>query len=54
MARIRLVWYWKRYMRKSRYRYKRYLLYLPIDDWVDATLSKCSFKVHCTLKVSHT
>jgi len=37
MTRIRLVWYWKRYMRKSRYRYKRYLLYLPkaIGDLVD-------------------
>ena len=37
MVRIRTVWYWKRYMRKSRYRYKRYLLYLPkaIGDLVD-------------------
>jgi hypothetical protein len=37
MVRIRAVWYWKRYMTKSRYRYKRYLLYLPksIGDAVD-------------------
>ena len=41
MARIRLVWYWKRYMRKSRYRYKRYLLYLPIDigDQLDLSVN---------------
>jgi hypothetical protein len=32
-----VAWYWNRYMRKSRYRYKRYLLYLPkaIGDLVD-------------------
>ena len=30
MTRIRLVWCWKRYMRKGRYRCKRYLLYLPV------------------------
>lgn len=37
MVRIRTVWYWKRYMTKSRYRYKRYLLYVPksIGDAVD-------------------
>jgi hypothetical protein len=37
MVRIRVVWYWKRYMRKSRYRYKRYLVYLPkaIGDLAD-------------------
>jgi len=35
-----LVWYWKRYMRKSRYRCKRYLLYLPvaIGDRVDLSV----------------
>jgi hypothetical protein len=37
MVRIRVVWYWKRYMRKSRYRYNRYLVYLPkaIGDLAD-------------------
>jgi hypothetical protein len=37
MVRIRVVWYWKQYMRKSRYRYKRYLVYLPkaIGDLAD-------------------
>jgi hypothetical protein len=30
MTRIRLVWYWKRYMRKARYRCKRYFFYLPV------------------------
>ena len=37
MVRVRVVWYWKRYMRKSRYRYKRYLLPLPkaIGDILD-------------------
>jgi hypothetical protein len=30
MTKIRLVWYWKRYMRKGRYRCKRYFLYLPV------------------------
>jgi len=29
MVRIRVVRYWKRYMRKNRYLCKRYLLYLP-------------------------
>ncbi len=29
MVRVKIVWYWKRYMRKSRYRYKRYFLPLP-------------------------
>ncbi len=40
MARIRVVWYWKHYMRKNRYRYKRYLVYLPkaIGDVVDTRL----------------
>ena len=40
MVRIRPVWYWKRYLTKSRYRYKRYLLYLPktIGDRVDTTI----------------
>lgn len=40
MARIRLVWYWKRYMRKGRYRCRRYLLYLPvaIGDQVDRSV----------------
>lgn len=40
MTRIRLVWYWKRYMRKGRYRCKRYLLYLPvaIGDQVDLSV----------------
>ena len=40
MTRIRLVWYWKRYMRKGRYRCKRYLLYLPvaIGDQVDRSV----------------
>ena len=28
--RVRLVPYWKRYMRKARYRCKRYFLYLPV------------------------
>lgn len=37
MVRIRVVWYWKPYMRKRRYRCKRYLVYLPkaIGDLVD-------------------
>jgi hypothetical protein len=37
MVRVRVVWYWKQYMRKSRYRYKRYLLPLPkaIGDLLD-------------------
>ncbi len=30
MVRIRVVWYWKRYMRKARYRCKRYFFYLPV------------------------
>lgn len=40
MTRIRLVWYWKRYLRKGRYRCKRYLLYLPvaIGDRVDLSV----------------
>jgi hypothetical protein len=40
MTKIRLVWYWKRYMRKGRYRCKRYLLYLPvaIGDQVDRSV----------------
>ena len=38
MARLRVVWYWKRYMRKSRYHYKRYFLPVPkaIGDMLDA------------------
>jgi hypothetical protein len=37
LVRIRAVWYWKQYMRKSRYRYKRYMVYLPkaIGDLLD-------------------
>jgi hypothetical protein len=37
LVRIRAVWYWKRYMRKSRHRYKRYMVYLPkaIGDLLD-------------------
>jgi hypothetical protein len=40
MARIRLVWYWKRYLRKGRYRCRRYLLFLPvaIGDRVDRSV----------------
>jgi hypothetical protein len=29
MVRIKTIWYWKRYMRKDRYRCKRYRLFLP-------------------------
>jgi len=37
MVRIKVVWYWKRYMRKNRYHYKRYYLPLPktIGDLLD-------------------
>jgi hypothetical protein len=37
-VRASVVWYWKRYMRKNRYRYKRYFLPLPkpIGDMLDA------------------
>jgi hypothetical protein len=40
MVRIRVVWYWKRYMRKNRYRCKRYRLFLPksIGEVVDTEL----------------
>ncbi len=27
LVRLRVVWYWKRYMRKNRYRYNRYLVF---------------------------
>ena len=38
MTRLRVVWYWKRYMRKSKYHYKRYYLSLPkaLGDLLDA------------------
>jgi len=37
MTRVKVIWYWKRYMRKNRYHYKRYLLPLPktIGDMLD-------------------
>ena len=40
MVRIRVVGYWKRYMRKNRYRYKRYSLPLPkaLGDQLDASV----------------
>jgi hypothetical protein len=40
MVRIKTVWYWKRYMRKNRYRCKRYRLYLPksIGEAIDTDL----------------
>jgi len=45
MVRIRVVWYWQRYMRKNRYHYKRYFLPLPkaIGDLLDA---KVDYAVH--------
>jgi hypothetical protein len=38
MVRLRVVWYWKRYMRKNRYHYKRYFLPVPktIGDRLEA------------------
>jgi len=40
LARIRLVYYWKRYMTKARYHCKRYLVYLPnaIGDALDTSV----------------
>ena len=40
MVRIREAFYWKRYMRKARYRCKRYRLYLPksIGELIDTNL----------------
>jgi hypothetical protein len=40
LVRIRAVWYWKQYMRKNRYRYKRYMVYLPkaIGDLLDTKI----------------
>jgi len=40
MVRIKTVWYWKRYLRKNRYRCKRYRLFLPnsIGEALDTDL----------------
>jgi hypothetical protein len=40
LVHVRVAWYWKRYMRKNRYHYKRYLLPLPkaIGDRLDVKL----------------
>ena len=39
-VKVRFSWYWKRYMRKNRYHYKRYLLAIPksIGDKLDLRL----------------
>jgi len=40
MPRVRVIYYWKKYLTKARYRYKRYILLLPksIGDQVDTSI----------------
>lgn len=40
MVRIQLVRYWKRYLTKSRYRYRRYFFYVPlrVGDLLDRSV----------------
>lgn len=40
MPKVRVVYYWKKYLTKARYRYKRYILLLPksIGDKVDTSI----------------